>query len=44
MVAVMYQTVQERRGVDINLAIHLSGFSLEDFLGTNLNLGDSLDL
>lgn len=40
----MYQTVQERRGVEINLAIHLSGFSLEDFLGTNLNLGDSLDL
>lgn len=43
MVTIIYQTVQERR-VEINLAIHLSRFSLEDFLGTNLNLGDSLDL
>ena len=40
----MYQTIQERKGVEINLALHLSRFSLEDFLGTNLNLGDGLDL
>lgn len=39
------RTKQCRRGaVEINLAIHLSGFCLEDSLGTNLNLGDSLDL
>lgn len=39
------RTKQRRRGgVEINLAIHLSGFRLEDSLGTNLNLGDSLDL
>lgn len=43
MVVVIYQTVQERR-VEINLAIHLSSFSLEKILGTNLNLEDSLDL
>lgn len=39
------RTKQCRRGgVEINLAIHLSGFRPEDSLGTNLNLEDSLDL
>lgn len=34
----------KRRRVEINLAIYLSRLSLEHFLGTNLNLRDSLDL
>lgn len=39
------RTKQCRRGgVEVNLAIHLSGFRLKDSLGTNLNLEDSLDL